>query len=106
MVARYLPPERYEPFVMALFQSQDRWAFNRGASPTDELWKMAALAGMNRQAFDEAIADNGLKTWILQQQADDQKKWHIDATPSFVINDKKYSGEMSYDAFQKLLTES
>ena len=46
MVAHYLPPDRYEPFIMALFASQDRWAFARGINTTDELWKMAALAGM------------------------------------------------------------
>ena len=32
MVARYLPPDRYEPFINALFASQDRWAFARGVN--------------------------------------------------------------------------
>src|SRR5579863_1861871 len=31
MVARYLPPAQYYPFISALFASQDRWAFARGA---------------------------------------------------------------------------
>ena len=57
MVARYLPADRYEPFVMALFANQDRWAFARGVNTTDELWKTAALAGMSRASFDQAIAD-------------------------------------------------
>ncbi len=106
MVARYLPPERYEPFIMALFANQDRWAFARGVNTTDELWKTAALAGMGRTTFDQAIADDVLKAWILQQQADDQKKWNIDSTPSFVINGQKYAGEMSFDAFRKLIPDS
>jgi len=103
MVARYLPVDRYEPFVNALFASQMNWAFNRGNNPTDELWKMAALAGMSRPTFDKAIADTVLRDWILQQQKADTTKWNIDSTPSFVINDKKYAGEMSYDAFRKLI---
>ena len=103
MVARYLPPDRYEPFINALFASQDRWAFNRSVNPTEELWKTAALAGMSRDTFDKAIADEDLRNWILQQQQEAQKQWNIDATPSFVINGKKYSGEMSFDAFSKLL---
>jgi protein-disulfide isomerase len=106
MVARYLPPDRYEPFVMALFANQDRWAFARGVNTTDELWKTAALAGMSRATFDQAVADDSLKNWILQQQADDQKQWSIDATPSFVINGQKYSGEMSFDAFRKLVPDT
>ena len=103
MVARYLPVDRYEPFINALFASQDRWAFSRGNDPTDELWKIAGLAGMSRQTFDKAIGDTALRDWILQQQKADTDKWKIDSTPSFVVNDQKYAGEMSYDAFRKLI---
>jgi protein-disulfide isomerase len=103
MVARHLPVERYEAFINALFATQDRWAFNRGVNPTEELGKMAALAGMSRSTFDAAIADNGLRTWILQQQQADQDRWKIDSTPSFVVDGQKYSGEMSFEAFRKLI---
>lgn len=102
-VARYLPVDRYAPFVEALFATQDRWAFNKDANHIEEIWKTAGLAGMSRATFDKAIADDGLKTWILQQQQAAQDKWKIDSTPSFVINGNKYAGEMSYDAFRKLL---
>ena len=103
MVARYLPVDRYDPFIMALFNTQDRWAFARGANPTDELWKMAALAGMSRPTFDKAISDNALGEWILKEQDADGKRWGIDSTPSFVINGQKVAGEMSFDAFRKLI---
>ncbi|MGE0225514.1 MAG: DsbA family protein [Acetobacteraceae bacterium] len=103
MVARHLPPERYAPFVSALLASQDRWVFNRGVNPMEELWKMAALAGMSRETFDKAINDTALRDWILQQQQADQEKWKIDSTPSFVINGQKYSGDMSFEAFRKLI---
>ena len=57
MVARYLPPNQYYPFVSALFASQDRWAFARGVNTTEEIWKLAALAGMSRDTFNDALAD-------------------------------------------------
>ncbi len=103
MVARALPPDRYEPFVLALFASQDRWAFAQGVDYTKELWNMAALAGMNRATFDSVIADTDFQNWILAQQNQAEQKYKIDATPSFVVNGQKYSGEMSYDEFVKLL---
>jgi protein-disulfide isomerase len=106
MVARYLPPNRYYPFISALFANQDRWAFARGINTTEELWKMAALAGMTRTTFDKAIADTDLRSWILAQQQADQDRWKIDSTPSFLINEKTYSGEMDFDAFRKLLPEA
>jgi protein-disulfide isomerase len=105
-VARYLPVDRYEPFINALFTTQDRWAFARDANHTEELWKTAGLAGMSRATFDKAIADNDLKTWILKEQQADQDKWKIDSTPSFVINGTKYAGEMNFDAFRKLIPEA
>ena len=102
MVARSLPAERYVPFVSALLASQDRWAFSRTASSTDELAKMAALAGMSRQAFDATLADDSLKTAILMEQDAGTKKYKIDATPTFVFGDTPHSGELSYDSFAKL----
>ncbi len=58
---------------------------------------------MSRDTFDQALADEELRNWILQQQQADQDRWKIDSTPSFVIDGQKYAGEMSYDAFRKLI---
>ena len=46
MVARYLPVDRYAPFVDALLHTQDRWAFARGVNSNEEIWKFAALAAL------------------------------------------------------------
>jgi protein-disulfide isomerase len=105
-IARYLPVDRYEPFVNALFATQDRWAFAREANHTEELWKTAGLAGMGRATFDKAIADDDLKKWILQQQQEATDKWKVDSTPSFVIGGTRYSGEMNYTDFRKLIPDS
>ena len=106
MVARYLPSAQYYPFVSALFANQDRWAFARGVNNTDEIWKLAALAGMSRDTFDAAVSDSNLRDWILAQQKKDQDTFSIDSTPSFVIDGKKYAGEMNYDAFRKLIPDT
>lgn len=102
-VARYLPVDRYDPFINALFATQNSWAFSRSTDPKEQLWKTAALAGMSKPTFDKAVSDDGLRSWILQQQQADTNQWKIDSTPSFVINNQKYAGEMSYDAFRKLI---
>lgn len=103
MVARALPAERYEPFVQALFASQDHWAFAQGADSTDELWKLAALAGMSRATFDATVADSAFRDAILAAQKADAARWSIDSTPTFVINGQVHPGEMDYDAFAKLI---
>ena len=58
---------------------------------------------MSRPTFDQAIADNDLRNWILQEQKTDQDHWKINSTPSFVINGQKYAGEMTFEAFRKLI---
>ena len=103
MVARALPAERYAPFVLALLSSQDRWAFTQGVDTKDEIWKLAALAGLNRATFDAAWDDIALRDWIIAQQGADQKQYGIDSTPTFLINGQKQAGDMSYDAFAKLI---
>jgi len=104
MVARSLPAERYEPFTAALFASQDRWAFARGVNSTEEIWKIAALAGMDRPTFDSAIADTTLKNWILAGQDQAQKQLGVDSTPTFRVNaTTQHAGEMDYPSFAKLV---
>jgi protein-disulfide isomerase len=103
MVARALPAERYEPFIDALFASQDRWAFAQGVNSTEEIWKMAALAGMSRTTFDATVADTAFRNAILAGQKADAERWSIDSTPTFVINGEKHSGEMDYATFSKLV---
>jgi len=99
MIARWLPANQYFPFCSALFASQDTWAFAPGINYTDQLWKMAALAGMSRSTFDKAVADSSLKNWIQTQQVADEKMYNIEATPTFLINGKAQAGDMSYDEF-------
>ena len=106
MVARSLPPERYEPFTGILMATQDHWAFARGVNSTEELAKKAALAGLPREAFNRAIADTELKTWILQRQDEAQKTYAINSTPSFVFAGKgtkihRESGSIGYDDFAR-----
>jgi protein-disulfide isomerase len=106
MVARSLPAERYEPFIAAVLASQDRWAFARNFNPTEELAKMAALAGLPRDAFNKAMADDALKTWIVTRQEEAAKTYGIDSTPNFVFNgpavkNRREPGAIGYDAFAR-----
>jgi len=100
MVARALPVERYEPFISALFASQDRWAFApEGGNSTEALAKMAALAGLGRPAFDAVVADDALKQAILTAQQQSTDLYKINATPTFMCNGQTHSGELDYDSF-------
>ncbi|MBL6455374.1 thioredoxin domain-containing protein [Belnapia sp. T6] len=108
-VARNLPPERYEGFIGALLSNQDRWAFTRG-DPREELAKMAALAGMSRAKYDEAIGDEALKRAILAERLTAEKQYNVSATPSFSFKGRgapvNQSGNMAFERFQQLVEEA
>lgn len=102
MIARALPVSEYTRFLLAMFASQDRWAF--GASdPKAAIEKMALLAGMDKATFEAAWNDTALRNWVLAEQAKAQKQWGVDSTPTFIINGQKHPGEMTYAEFAKLI---
>jgi protein-disulfide isomerase len=105
-VARSLPAERYEGFVSALFASQDRWAFARGADNIAEIAKIAALAGMTRDQVDKAVADQNLARGILEMRAKGQQEFNISSTPTFVFGKKPQPGAVSYERFAQLAGEA
>ncbi len=104
MVARSLPPDRYEAFKDTLLASQARWAFARGVEPKEELAKMAALAGMSRAMFDSVTADAALRAAILADQAQAEKTYEINSTPTFVVGGHAHTGEVgvTYAAFEAM----
>ncbi|GBR08890.1 DsbA family protein [Acetobacter oeni] len=101
-VARSLPPERYEPFIMALLANQDHWAFVQDGTQEEQLRKMAALAGLSADSFDRAVNDAQLQNEILSEQSKAETEYKITGTPSFRFNDTIYrDGELSYAEFEK-----
>jgi protein-disulfide isomerase len=98
-VARYLPADQYYPFIEALFASQNDWAFAPGVNYKQSIYKYAALAGMDQATYDAALADTKLKAFILNEQQVAEKQFHIDATPTFIINGKIMPGAMEYSDF-------
>jgi protein-disulfide isomerase len=98
-IARSLPPDRYAPFVDALFASQDRWAFAQNVDTPAVLKQMAALAGMNGDQFVAALENDKLKAAILAERQRGVDSYKIDSTPTFLFGTKKVAGEMTYEMF-------
>lgn len=104
MVSRALPPERYEAFITTLLATQDRWAFARNVNPTEELAKLAALAGLPRKTFDETLADDGLRSAILAAQDEADKNQKVASTPTFVVNGRLMPGAVQIEEFERVVT--
>jgi protein-disulfide isomerase len=108
MVARALPTERYVPFLLDLFGSQDSWAFAQGVDSKAKLAQAAAFAGMPRATFDATVNDTDFRNAILQQQDQAQKTFGVNSTPTFIVNGPKeknsvHPGEMPYADFAAMI---
>jgi protein-disulfide isomerase len=105
-VARYLPVDEYYPFIEALFASQDDWAFTPGIDYKQSIFKYAALAGMDQPTYDAALADDKLKKFILDGRQEAETMYHVDATPTFIINGTAYPGAMEYPDFAATIAQA
>jgi len=99
-VARAMPPDRYEAFIGVLFRSQAQWARRTFA---EDLARIAALAGMSRATYDAALASEALQRGILEQRLAAEQRFRIEATPSFVFNDRTpaVSGAIGFERFAR-----
>jgi len=93
--------DRYMAFVDTFFQTQDSWAIAK--DPVAEIKKVALLGGMSNSAVDKCLADNAMIKEITARATEATAKFKVDATPSFLIDGKLATGEMSYQDFVKLL---
>ncbi|MDE8347279.1 MAG: DsbA family protein [Acidocella sp.] len=109
-IARSLPPHEYFPFISELFRTQDQWAFDSAlktkADYADALFRYAALAGMDRASFDAALANKTLESFILNELRIGEKKYHINATPSFIINGRMREGAVDFKQFLSWVKEA
>ena len=97
-LARSLPQSKYFPMVSLLLKDIDRWA--RNPDPLAALLQMARFAGMSSAEFDAVMNNRPLLEAIVEMRQDANRTWQIEATPSFVINNKTIlSGDLSYEEF-------
>ena len=103
-VAECLEGDRYFSFLGLLFQQQQTWAF--GGAAKEGLQKMALLAGMNNERFEECFNDEATLRRIVTQAQEGKTSFGISSTPSFVINGEVFAGGRDYDAMNDLLEDA
>ncbi len=104
MTARCVDPSRYFAFVDMIYGDQANWV--KSADPIKELQTRAALAGLSEADFKACLDDHKLFEGIQKRASDGEKEFGIDATPTFIINGKKFSGALPYEQFETALNEA
>ncbi|GAC1338465.1 MAG: hypothetical protein NVSMB26_26010 [Beijerinckiaceae bacterium] len=98
MLARCSGDKR-EAMIGLLFSQQKNWAFVE--KPLDGLSNIIRQTGMSQENFESCLKDQGLydKVNLVRDRA--AEKFQVNATPTFFINGKRISGEMTVEQLDK-----
>lgn len=102
MLARCAPQEQYMPMVEMLFKQQIAWA-SPDVDGRAALLQMSKLAGFTEDSFTKCLTNQKLLDDVNAVRERAAKDFGVNATPTFLINGKRYAGDMSVGAMSKLI---
>jgi protein-disulfide isomerase len=101
MLARCAGDKR-EAMIELLFGQQKNWAFVD--KPLDGLSNIVKQTGMGQETFEKCLKDQALYDKVNTVRDRGAEKFGVNATPTFFINGKRVSGEMTVEQLDKELT--
>jgi protein-disulfide isomerase len=101
MLARCAPEGQYFPMVSALFKSQMTWATAEDGRAA--LLQMSKLAGFTQESFEACLTNQKLLDDVNATRERASKEFGVDSTPTFIINGKRYAGEMSVEEMSAVI---
>ncbi|QRM54590.1 DsbA family protein [Sinorhizobium sp. BG8] len=101
MLARCAPEGQFFPMVSMLFKQQETWAAAQDGR--EALLQMSKLAGFTQESFEACLTNQKLLDDVNAVREKGGNEFGIAATPTFLINGQRYSGEMSVDSMSALI---
>jgi protein-disulfide isomerase len=101
MLARCSGDKR-EAMTALLFAQQKNWAFVD--KPLDGLSNIVKQTGMSQESFEKCLKDQALYDKVNMVRDRGAEKFGVNSTPTFFINGKRVSGEMTIDQLDKEIT--
>jgi protein-disulfide isomerase len=101
MLARCAGNDRYYAMIDLLFDKQNDWAFVK--KPVEALASLTKQAGFTQKTFEECLKNQEIRAGVEAVRSRAGTILGVEATPTFFINGKKYDGEMSFEAMDKII---
>jgi protein-disulfide isomerase len=89
--------------MQILYSGQKKWA--KGETPeeaTMNLKKFLTDEGINVD-FEKCLVDKAIEDYVLNDRIEGVKKFKVNATPTIIINDKKFDKALNYKNLKKYL---
>jgi protein-disulfide isomerase len=88
-----------------IFQTQDRWATQVTSKPRDVIDPLAQQIGLDIARYRQCM-DSQKYLANIQAHRQAAQRYRVQSTPSFVIGEKVYAGNMPYDEFKRRVDEA
>ena len=86
-----------------LYLNQPKWIKGKTVNEVDEnLKKFLASEGITVD-FNKCISDKNIEDFVLNDRIEGAKKFKVNATPTIIINDKKFEKSLNYKNLKKTL---
>lgn len=100
MAARCAGEDKAVALIGAMFSKQEDWAFVR-PDPRPALFNVVKQAGFTEESYQKCITNQKLLADIVAIRERAAEKFGVDATPSFFINGKRFTGNPVFEEFEK-----
>lgn len=103
MLARCTTEDKFFPFVSTLLKQQAAWAAPADGDVRSAMLQMSKLAGFTQESFDACLTNAQLAGDVSAVRDRGAQEFGVQSTPTFLINGKAYSGDMSVDTMSALI---
>ena len=91
----------------AIYDKQKIWAVGSDINIINDLIKEIGLNfDLTKEKMDVCLKDSNAQDEILEQRIEAQKKYKIESTPTIIVNEKKYTNEINYKSFKKIIEKN
>lgn len=90
-----------------IYNKQKFWAVGSDINKINGLIKQIGVNfSLTEEKMNKCLKDNNAQDDILNQRIEAQKKYNIESTPTILVNEKKYTSEINYKAFKKIIDKN
>ena len=96
--------DKQNEFLDMVYEKQNEWTTASNITEINEnLKKLFNELGINISNFDKCLNNEDIENRILNARIEAQKKYSINATPTIIINEEKFKGELSFKNIKKII---
>lgn len=105
MVSRCAGSQGFYPLIDEYLKKQDQWSRAPQNQVEGEIRKIGRINGLSESAMDQCLSDQAFAQTLVADYQANVEADGVEATPTFVINGTKFSGNMTYPEFSALVDQ-